>query len=173
MKYVLIVMLIVLVSCNGCRDKRETGEVASSEQMMKDLIEFNKSQHENEMKEIKTFISNKKWPMTETGTGMNYWIYEKGSGQSAELDDFASITYKVELLDGTVCYEAKKDKPGVFKIGQDAVESGIHEVVLLMKVGDKARVVLPSHLAFGLTGDSSKIPKSSPLVYDIELIALN
>jgi FKBP-type peptidyl-prolyl cis-trans isomerase len=104
---------------------------------------------------------------------MHYWIYEKGTGVQAKLDDYASIVYKVELLDGTLCYEAKKDKPGVFKIGQDAVETGIHEVVLLMRVGDKARVVLPSHLAFGLTGDSSKVPKSSPLVYDIELIALN
>ncbi len=173
MRYILFLMTLIFVSCNGCRDKRETGEVATSEQMMKDLIEFNKSQHENEMKEIKSYIAEKKWPMTETGTGMNYWIYEKGSGQEAKFDDFASISYKVELLDGTVCYEAKKDKPGVFKIGQDAVESGIHEVVLLMRVGDKAHVVLPSHLAFGLTGDSSKIPKSSPLVYDIELIALN
>jgi len=173
MKYLLFCFTVVLMSCNGCRDKKDTGEVVTSEQMMKDLIEFNKSQHENEMKEIKSFIKSKKWPMTETGTGMNYWIYEKGTGVEAKLDDIASIVYRVELLDGTLCYEAKKDKPGVFKIGQDAVETGIHEVVLLMRVGDKARVVLPSHLAFGLTGDSSKVPKSSPLVYDIELIALN
>jgi len=56
--------------------------------------------------------------------------------------------------------------------GMDNVESGLHEVILLMKVGDKAKVVLPSHLAFGLTGDSSKIPHSTPLVYDIQLIDL-
>ena len=39
-----------------------------------------------------------------------------------------------------------------------------------MKVGDKAKFIIPSHLAFGLLGDENKIPKRATLVYDVELI---
>jgi FKBP-type peptidyl-prolyl cis-trans isomerase len=46
-------------------------------------------------------------------------------------------------------------------------------MILLMKVGDKAKVILPSHLAFGLTGDSKKVAQSMPLLYDLELVALD
>jgi FKBP-type peptidyl-prolyl cis-trans isomerase len=121
---------------------------------------------------VHDFIKDKKWPMTETGTGLNYWIYENGKGAKAELEMFATISYTVSNFDGVEIYKSEPANPGMFKIGMDNVESGLHEVIVLMKVGDKAKVVLPSHLAFGLTGDSSKIPHSTPLVYDIQLIDL-
>jgi FKBP-type peptidyl-prolyl cis-trans isomerase len=41
-----------------------------------------------------------------------------------------------------------------------------------MHVGDKMRFILPSHLAHGLTGDQSKIPPLSSVVYEIELLEL-
>jgi FKBP-type peptidyl-prolyl cis-trans isomerase len=42
-----------------------------------------------------------------------------------------------------------------------------------MRVGEKARLVMPSHLAHGLLGDmDNKIPPLSPLIIDIELIAI-
>jgi FKBP-type peptidyl-prolyl cis-trans isomerase len=52
------------------------------------------------------------------------------------------------------------------------VESGIHEGIKLMRVGEKSKLVFPSHLAHGLVGDLKDIPPLSPLVVDIELIEL-
>jgi len=37
-------------------------------------------------------------------------------------------------------------------------------------VGDKAKLIIPSHLAFGLAGDMDQIPPLSPIVYDIEVL---
>lgn len=45
-------------------------------------------------------------------------------------------------------------------VGKDNVEAGLHEGIQLMHVGDQMRFILPSHLAHGLTGDQSKIPRS-------------
>ena len=39
-----------------------------------------------------------------------------------------------------------------------------------MKEGDKARFVIPSHLAYGMQGDGNKIPGNSPLYYDVTLL---
>ena len=41
-----------------------------------------------------------------------------------------------------------------------------------MKVGDIAKFILPSHLAFGLLGDEEKIPKRATLVYHVELLTI-
>jgi FKBP-type peptidyl-prolyl cis-trans isomerase len=39
-----------------------------------------------------------------------------------------------------------------------------------LNYGDKSKVILPPHLAFGLTGDE-KVPPMSTLVYDLKIVA--
>jgi FKBP-type peptidyl-prolyl cis-trans isomerase len=166
-------LLVVLMSCNGCREQRESQEVITQYKLMKDLVAHNKALHEEEIQLIDDFIATQNWKMTTTGTGLRYWIYQPGSGAQAKLNNVASIQYIVSKFDGTELYRSDFSKPSQFLIGQDNVESGLHEMILLMKVGDKAKVILPSHLAFGLTGDSKKVAQSMPLLYDLELVALD
>jgi FKBP-type peptidyl-prolyl cis-trans isomerase len=52
------------------------------------------------------------------------------------------------------------------------VESGLEEGILLLREGDKAKFILPPHLAHGLLGDDNKIPARSIIVYDLELLSL-
>ena len=59
-------------------------------------------------------------------------------------------------------------------------ENGCSRVVMIwcgstetyMKEGDKAKLILPSHLAYGLIGDQNKIPQKATIIYDIELLEL-
>jgi FKBP-type peptidyl-prolyl cis-trans isomerase FkpA len=39
-------------------------------------------------------------------------------------------------------------------------------------VGDKAILILPSHLAHGLVGDENKIPPKASVIYELELLSL-
>jgi FKBP-type peptidyl-prolyl cis-trans isomerase len=57
-------------------------------------------------------------------------------------------------------------------IGKDNIESGLHEALQLMRIGDKMRFILPSHLAHGLIGDQTKIPPRASVIYEIELLEL-
>jgi FKBP-type peptidyl-prolyl cis-trans isomerase len=41
-----------------------------------------------------------------------------------------------------------------------------------MKMGDRAKLIIPSHLAHGLVGDLNKIPPLTTIVVDIHLIDL-
>ena len=136
----------------------------------KELIQQNKRQHEEEMKAIHDFIAKNNWPMQETATGLNYWVYEHGKGAPAKKDELAFISYTISLLDGTVCYTATDNQPKQMHIGHDNVESGLHEALQLMHVGDRAKFIFPSHLAFGFTGDSGKIPQNATVLYDIHLL---
>ena len=63
--------------------------------------------------------------------------------------------------------------PKKFLIGKDHVESGVHEGVTLMHVGDRAKFVIPSYLAHGLSGDNAKIPPRSVLIVDLKLLRLD
>ena len=58
------------------------------------------------------------------------------------------------------------------KIAAGSVEGGLDEALLLMRIGDKARIILLPHLAHGLLGDFEKIPARSIIVYYIELVEL-
>jgi FKBP-type peptidyl-prolyl cis-trans isomerase len=60
----------------------------------------------------------------------------------------------------------------VFEIDRADIESGIHEGIKFMSVGDRAKLIIPSHLAHGLVGDLDKVPPLSTLVVDIHLIVL-
>ena len=110
--------------------------------------------------------------MSTTETGLWYQIYEHGTGDSARNGLIASLKYTVSLLDGTLCYTSDSTGEKTFLIGQGGVESGLEEGILLMRCGDKARFIMPPHLAHGLPGDNDKIPPRSTIVYQVELLNL-
>jgi FKBP-type peptidyl-prolyl cis-trans isomerase len=60
----------------------------------------------------------------------------------------------------------------IFQIGHGGVETGLEEAILLMKVGDRAKLVIPSHLAHGFFGDDERIPPRATLIYDIKIVNL-
>ncbi len=57
-------------------------------------------------------------------------------------------------------------------VGKDNIESGLHEGILYLHVGDEATFILPSHLAHGLLGDNKRIPPKASVLYEIKLLSL-
>jgi FKBP-type peptidyl-prolyl cis-trans isomerase len=84
----------------------------------------------------------------------------------------AVLLYKTWLIDGNLVYSSDTDGVKEFLIGKGGVESGLEEGILKMRVGEKARFILPAHLAFGLMGDENKIPPRTAIIYELELINL-
>jgi FKBP-type peptidyl-prolyl cis-trans isomerase len=173
MNIYLFAFISLLTFLNACRD-RSTPPPTDQEMARnkKELVEENKRNHQVEIATIKNFIDTSRWPMQETRTGLHYWIYESGQGEKAKKDDHVLITYTISLLDGTTCYKTDTENAKDIHIGHGNIETGMHEALQLMRSGDKARFIFPSHLAFGLTGDSQKIPQRATLVYDIQLLKI-
>lgn len=55
---------------------------------------------------------------------------------------------------------------------QASLIPGFREAMLNMKVGDKARVFIPSHLGYGATA-SRVIPANSNLIFDLEIVGID
>ncbi|MFL5763058.1 MAG: FKBP-type peptidyl-prolyl cis-trans isomerase [Bacteroidia bacterium] len=171
------VLILSFLSC-GNDEKKDTQKYPDiqSKEFREKLIQANQMSVKRESDEIDQYIKHKGWEMMTTGTGLRYMITKKGTGELANLDTtirkYATVKFKVSLLDGTVCYSSDSTGLREFRIGEDDVETGLHEGIQLMHVGDRATFILPSHLAYGLIGDQRKIPPKASVLYDIELMKI-
>jgi FKBP-type peptidyl-prolyl cis-trans isomerase len=56
-----------------------------------------------------------------------------------------------------------------FQIGVGQVIKGWDEALVMMHVGSKATILLPSSIAYGAQGAGPQIPPFSPLLFDVEV----
>ncbi|MGY5353398.1 peptidylprolyl isomerase [Wenyingzhuangia sp. IMCC45467] len=107
-----------------------------------------------------------------TDSGLRYKIIQaSGSGKKAAKGKMVSVHYKGQLSDGTVFDSSyKRKEPLEFAIGVGQVISGWDEGIQLLEVGDKARLVIPSHLGYGSAGAGGVIPPNATLIFDVELV---
>lgn len=128
-----------------------------------------------EDEEINLFLeTHQDWKMTETGTGLRYVIYKKGdSTRTPIVGNNVTVDFEISLLSGEVCYSSSKNGAESFLVEKSDIESGLHEGIQYLSVGDKAKFILPSRAAHGLIGDTDKIPPLSPVIYDIELLKID
>lgn len=162
-------MLYILVGC-GSKEEHPPVEVKWSKEKS---MELNKTIAAEEKITIKLFLEqHKNWKMVETGSGLQYYVYENGSGEMPKVGSVVDVEYSIHLLDGTECYKTEADEVVELVVDHSQVESGVQEGLKKMKVGDKAKMIIPSHLAHGLTGDLEKIPPLTPIIVDLHLVQI-
>ncbi|WP_340202708.1 peptidylprolyl isomerase [Ascidiimonas sp. W6] len=129
-----------------------------------DRLEAEKKRAEEQMKSIVDGF-------TKTASGLHYKILEKGSGAKAVKGQNVSVHYEGKLLNGMVFDSSfKRNEPISFNVGTGQVISGWDEGILLLEEGDKARFVIPSHLAYGSRGAGGVIPPDATLIFDVQLV---
>ena len=108
-----------------------------------------------------------------TESGLRYKIIQKGEGAQAEKGKTVSVHYKGSLTDGTVFDSSyKRNQPIDFPLGMGQVIPGWDEGIALLKIGDKARFVIPPSLGYGAHGAGGVIPPNATLVFDVELVGV-
>lgn len=167
-KIAICSLVTLLLSCSGNEEAQK--EITWSKEQS---TEMNKDFAIEEDLRINAFLVDKpKWKMTKTDSGLRYFIYKQGTGAEAISGKTAQVKFNIQLLDGTQCYKTDSSETEDFLIDKSEVETGIQEGIKKMKVGDKAKLIVPSHLAHGLLGDLDKIPPLTTIVVDLELIGL-
>ncbi|WP_394776802.1 peptidylprolyl isomerase [Flavobacterium sp.] len=106
-----------------------------------------------------------------TESGLRYKMIQKGDGKKAESGKTVAVHYEGSLENGKVFDSSyPRKKPIEFRLGQGQVIEGWDEGVALLQVGDKARFVIPSDLAYGAAGAGGVIPPNATLIFDVELM---
>lgn len=170
MKIAVALSLALFLGCGG------DGRVPAVQRTMpsqEDMIKENQAAVKLEGRDIDRYVTRHGYSVRRTGRGICYQILHDEPGPTARPDQWATVNYRVQLLNGDTAYHTEKGKPETFLIEMDDVESGLHEAIQLLSPGDSALVIIPSYRAHGLIGDQDRIPMRSTVVYHIGLVKLS
>jgi len=149
-------------------------KLVTEEEMRKehDLYIIKMEAQENSL--LQEYLISEHVKANPTKSGL-YLIYlKKGTGKVAKLGDVATIHYKGSLINGGILGSSiNKDEPLTFTIGSGEVIKAWDEALQNMRIGDKIKIIVPSHLAYGEYGHERKIPPFSTLIFEIKLLELN
>lgn len=170
-RYIIYFLCVLFFSC-GNSEKSQPIVYKVKKQALKDqFIKANQQVVMKENDEMEFYARSHKMAFVNTDLGIRYYIYE-ASEKGDSIKDGSEITmeFTVSLLDGTVCYTSKTEGSKTFIVGHENLESGIHKGVQFLKKGDKALIMIPSHLAHGLLGDMKNIPPQRAIIYDVQIL---
>ena len=82
-----------------------------------------------------------------------------------------SVLYTGRLLSGKVFNEELDPaKPFRFRLGRGELIPAWEETIRRMKRGEKRLIIVPYELGYGTRGDPPRVPRSTALVFEIELL---
>ena len=104
-------------------------------------------------------------------SGLQYKVIIPGDGPSPLTTDKVKVHYKGSLADGTI-FDSSYDRGQPTSFTVSGVIKGWTEALLLMQVGSKWELTIPSKLGYGARGSGGKIPPNSTLLFEVELLAI-
>lgn len=97
----------------------------------------------------------------------------KDCTRKAAAGDVISMHYRGTLENGNEFDSSySRNQPFEFKLGAGMVIAGWEQGVPGMCIGEKRKLTIPSHLAYGDRGFGDIIPAKSTLIFEIELIGI-
>ena len=124
--------------------------------------------------QLKKYIADNKITNAERkASGLYYVPVLANSGQpQPRTGDSVFVLYTGTLMNGSVfdATSRRGNKPFGFVLGRKQVIAGWDEGIALMRKGEKAKLLIPSSLAYGSRGAGSSIPPNAAISFDVELV---
>ena len=181
-------LLIFLISCsNNYQDPINT---MRDNNKKKNLIDLNKSIYKNEEFKIDSFIDVVNLPFLKDKTGVRF--YKESISCSQDLNffpeegDVVTIGYycvsldeymhgsidsiKYSLFNHDQLWNYNFNDTVSFQLGYSKQMSGLNYAIKLLKIGDKAKIIIPSYLGFGMSGYFDEVKPYETLVLNVELL---
>lgn len=138
--------------------------MAKQEEKMKTLGEKNKNDG------AKFLAENKSKPgVVVLPSGLQYKVLNMGAGPKPKEDQMAVLHYRGTLIDGTVFDDSyKRGEPATFPV--KGIIKGFTEALLMMPIGSKWQLFIPSDLAYGERAAGPQIAPNATLIFEIELL---
>jgi FKBP-type peptidyl-prolyl cis-trans isomerase len=126
-----------------------------------------------ETKNIQQYLKKNKLVAKALPSGLHIVVTQKGTGAIPQKGQKIVAHYTGTLLDGKK-FDSSVDRgqPFEFTVGVGQVIKGWDEGFMQMSVGTKAKLIIPSFMAYGERGAGADIPPNSILVFDVELITI-
>lgn len=157
-----IVYFVSLVSVKtDAEDKKENEEKAAKQTAIDDKI-------------LEEYFTKNNIHARKTASGLYYSIVAEGNGETIRKGQKIGVNYTGSFIDGKK-FDSNTDstfhhmQPFTLEVGKGNVIKGWDEGLQLLKIGSKAKLYIPSPLAYG-PQDQRNIPGNSILVFEVEIL---
>ena len=141
-------------------------------------------QLQKDVEAIDSYLKENKITAQSTASGLRYVIDQPGQGTSLQPGNKVKVNYTGKTLEGKVfdtSLAEVAEKQGIhnplrayepleFELGSRQVIQGWEEGITLLKKGAKARLFIPSTLAYGEHAVGEHIKANSILIFEVELV---
>jgi FKBP-type peptidyl-prolyl cis-trans isomerase FklB len=148
-------------------DQFQQDLIAKQQKKMKEDADKNKKEGEAFLKE-----NSKKAGVVTLPSGLQYKVVASGKGKKPAATDKVVVNYRGTFINGKEFDSSiKRGQPAVFPVS--GIIKGWTEALLLMSVGDKWTLYIPSDLAYGDRGAGGIIPPGATIIFEVELLDIN
>lgn len=127
---------------------------------------------------INSYLSTNNISAQKTGKGTYVQIVTPGTGTQVEAGNYVSLKYTGSTFEGKV-FDTNADaskghtEPLVFQVGAPGMIRGFDEGIRALREGSKAKLFIPSILAYGPQPPSPDIKPFENLMFDIEVLQVS
>ena len=149
--------------------------IRTPEEHQKEMLEEKKKQEQGEFEEkkmLEKYLVDSAITASVIANGIYYTVLREGKGIVPDSGSLALINYRGCFLNGR-CFDSNYEtQPFEYAVGaEEQLIKGMEIGVRRMHEGEKAKFIIPSHLAFGSTGSSTEIvPPFTTVIYEVELL---
>ncbi len=168
---IFILLSIIASSCNQTKPRKPINIKTTS--AFETSVEKNKKRIAKEEAIIKEIIASdtvNTYLSSSNGFWYYYNIIDKTDMYVPLENDLVAITYDIRSIDGDTLYAKEDIGITEYKVDKQDLFPGLQAAVKLMRKGETATFLFPSHQAFGYYGDSKKITSNTPIITTITLI---
>ncbi|MCC5940683.1 MAG: FKBP-type peptidyl-prolyl cis-trans isomerase [Balneolaceae bacterium] len=147
--------------------------------------------YEEERASILNYIEEHQLEAASYPNSLFHIVLEEGDGDHPSSSSQVTLHFSRKYLDGTVIEQTTDDEPLSANLNGSQLVRGFEDGVLLMREGEKAKLIMPSKLAFGKSiqvipqalreiwaADEELMPfmpatkPFSPVIYEVELLSI-
>jgi peptidyl-prolyl cis-trans isomerase A (cyclophilin A) len=173
-------LIVIFFLLNACVHSYESPIKIKQKNTDSDFfIEVNKSLITHEAKKIDSVLMGSNYVFSKTNTGLRIWIDSISSTinkTNPQDGNVVQLLYECVVLDNNQKILNNKLIEGYltdtisFKLGFSKQMKGLNYAIKLLKVGNKAKIIIPSYLGFGMSGYGKQVTPYATLLLNVELL---
>jgi FKBP-type peptidyl-prolyl cis-trans isomerase FkpA len=169
-----IITTIKVIDVYKTQEEAQAAEAADRETAFRNDKKV-QAQLAKDIQVVKDYLSKNNIQAQSTPGGVYVQVVTQGAGPHVEKGKYVTLKYKGTTFAGKV-FDSNMDttfkhmEPLGFLAGKGQMMKGFDEAVLLLKQGDKARIFIPSALAYGEHPPSPAIGPNENLIFEVEVL---
>jgi hypothetical protein len=161
--YLYSLIMFLVLSCTKPVPQLPSNKGNTADTVSGSLLKINKKLTIYEDSVITELVKIKYADFTKSNLGFWYKTEKSSTKSLLKSNDKCTVNYSLSTLNGKKLIQKKT----TITIGKKEIITGIEECLKLISKGDKATVIIPWYLAYGLNGNNSEIEPYTSVIAEL------